>query len=105
MGFKKSPQGKIGHDIPIIPEDGLIFFKQIFDILQSSCGVQKDWLMAKKDGHAAPLPFKKPLQVDLGRVMGIHDEAVHPDFEEMVHPIGDDRTSSDLQERLRAAFR
>ena len=35
------------------------------------------------------------------KVMGIHDETIHAGAKEMIHGIGDDRTSSDLQEGLR----
>jgi hypothetical protein len=29
-------------------------------------------------------------------MMGIHNEAIHPDFQEMIHCIGDDGPASDL---------
>jgi hypothetical protein len=34
-------------------------------------------------------------------MMGVDDEAIHADCQEMIHYIGDDRTSSDLQKGLR----
>ncbi len=37
--------------------------------------------------------------------MGVHDEAIHADCQKMIHRIGDDGTSSDLQERLRKSLR
>ena len=38
-------------------------------------------------------------------MMGVHDEAIHADLQEMIHRVGDDGTSSDLQERLRTSLR
>jgi hypothetical protein len=34
-------------------------------------------------------------------MMGAHDEAIDADFDEMIHCVGDERTFSNLQERLR----
>src|SRR4030043_925384 len=35
-------------------------------------------------------------------MMGVHDEAIDTDFDEVIHCIGEEGMSSDLQERLRA---
>jgi hypothetical protein len=35
-------------------------------------------------------------------MMGVYDEAIDADFDEMIHRIGEEGMSSDLQERLRA---
>jgi hypothetical protein len=36
-------------------------------------------------------------------MMGVDDEAIDADFQEMVHRISDNGTSSDLKKRLRAS--
>ena len=38
-------------------------------------------------------------------MVGIHDEAIYADIQEMVHGVGDDGAASDLQEGLRASLR
>ena len=58
--------------------------------------------MAKSDGRTAPLPVGKLLPVDFWAVVGVHDEAIHTDPQKMIHCVGDNRTSSNFQEGLRA---
>jgi hypothetical protein len=61
--------------------------------------------MAKEYGHTAPSPVRKFFRVDFRAMMGVHDEAIHADFQEMIHRVGDDGTFSDLQERLGTSLR
>ena len=105
MDLQKLLQGKIGHHITVVTEDGLILIQEIFNVFQSACRVQKNWFMAKEYGHTAPSPVRKFFRVDLRAMMSVHDEAIHSDFQEMIHRIGDDGTSSDFQERLWKSFR
>jgi hypothetical protein len=37
-------------------------------------------------------------------VMGIHDEAIHTDVQEVIHGVSNDWTSPDLEKWLRDAF-
>jgi hypothetical protein len=105
MDLQEPLQGKIGHHIPVVAEDGLVLVQEIFNIFQSPCCVQKDWFMAKDEGHTAPSPVRKFFRVDFRQMMGVHDETIHAIVQEMIHCIGDDGTSSDLQERLRTSLR
>ena len=105
MGFQEPLQGKVGHHVPVIAEDGLVLIQEIFNVFQSPCRVQKDGFMAKGDGHAPPLPVWKFFRINLRTVVRIHDETIHADATEMIHCVSDDRTSSDLQERLRTPLR
>jgi hypothetical protein len=100
VGLQKPPQGKIGDDIAIVAEDGLVLIQEIFDVFQSPSSVQKDWLMAKSNGDTAPSPVREFLRIDFRPVMCVNDESINSDFQEMIHYVGDDGTSSDLQERL-----
>jgi len=61
--------------------------------------------MAKGNGYAPPLPLRKLLQVDSWQMMGVHDEAIHADFQEMIHRVGNDGTSSNLQQWLGTSLR
>jgi hypothetical protein len=101
MGLQKPLERQIGYDIAVVAEDGLIFVQKIFNIFQPSCRVQKDRLIAKGDGNSSPLSVRKFLQVDFRTMMGVDDKAIHADGQEMIHPIGDDGSPSELQKRLR----
>ena len=48
MGLQEPLQGKIGHHIAVVAEDGLVLVQEIFNVFQSACRVQKDWFMAKE---------------------------------------------------------
>ena len=61
--------------------------------------------MTKEDGYTAPPPVRKFFGVDFRAMMYVHDEAIHADAQEMIHRVGDDGTSSDLQERLGTSLR
>jgi hypothetical protein len=98
-------QGKVGHHVSVIAEDGLVFGEEIFDVFQSARRVQKNRFMAKDDGHTPPFPAGKFLCVNLRAVMGIYDETIHARAVEMIHGIRDDGTPPDLQERFRTPFR
>jgi len=60
--------------------------------------------MPKKYGNPAPSSVRKFLQVDFRTVMGIDDEAIHANFQEVIHRKRDNGTSFDLQERLGTSF-
>jgi hypothetical protein len=105
MDFQEPLQGKIGYHIAIVAEDGLVLVQEIFNVFQSSCRVQKDGFMAKEYGPTAPSPVRKFFRVDFRAMMGVHDEAIHADFQKMIHCVGDDGTFSDLQERLGTSLR
>jgi hypothetical protein len=101
MGFTEPLQGKIGHHVPVVAEDGLVLFQEIFNVFQPSRRVQKDGFMAKGDGYAPPFPVWKSFRINFRAVMGIHDETIHAGVTEMIHCVSNDGTSSNLQERLR----
>jgi hypothetical protein len=101
MGLTESLQGKVGHHVPVVAEEGLVLLQEVFNVFQSSRRVQKDGFVAKGDGHAPPLPVWKPFRINPRAVMGIHDETVHAGVTEMIHYVSDDGTPSNLQERLR----
>jgi hypothetical protein len=105
MDLQELLQGKIGHHITVVAENGLIVVQEIFNVFQSACRVQKNGFMAKEYGYIAPSPVRKFFRVDLRAMMSVHDEAIHSDFQEMIHRVGDDGTSSHLQERLWKALR
>jgi hypothetical protein len=104
VGIYELPQREVGHHIPIITEDGFIAVQEVFNVLQPACCVQQDWFMAKGYGYPPPSSFGKLFQIDFRQIMGVYDEAIHADAQEMVHRIGDDGTPSNLKEWLRALF-
>src|SRR4030042_706681 len=61
--------------------------------------------MAKSNGHTAPSRFGKFFRKHLREMMRIYDEAIHADFQEMIHHVSGNRPSSDLQKRLRKSLR
>jgi hypothetical protein len=101
MGFTEPLQGKIGDHVPVVAEDGLVLFQEVFNAFQPPCRVQKDGFMTKGDGDAPPFPVWKSFRINLRAMMGIHDETIHAGVTEMIHYVGDDGTPSNLQERLR----
>jgi hypothetical protein len=104
VGLQKSAHRKVREHVPIVAEDGFVFFQKVLDVLESSSCVQKNRFMAEKDGGAPPAPIRKFLCVDVRAVMGIYDKAIHANLQEMVHREGNDGSSSDLQERLGASL-
>jgi hypothetical protein len=105
LGFYEPLQGKVGHHVSVIAEDGLVFGEEIFDVFQSARRVQKNRFMAKDDGHPPPLPVGKFFRVYFRAVVGIYDETIHARAMEMIHRIRDEGAPSDLQERFRTPFR
>jgi hypothetical protein len=98
-------QGKIGDHVAVIAKDRGVPLEKVFYVLQPSPGVEKDRLVAKDDGHAAPFCFGKYFTVNMGTMVRVDDEPLYPDGKEMVHGIGYYRPASEGEERLRAFLR
>jgi hypothetical protein len=105
MGLQERQQGKISDDVAVVTKDGLVFIQEILNVLQSPRRIQKYWFMAKGDGYTSPSPVRKFLRINFRAMMRVYDEAIHADFQEMIHNVSDDRTPSDLKERLRKSLR
>jgi len=105
MSLQEPLHGKIRHYIAVVAEDGLVRVQEIFDVFQSSRCVQKYRFVAKDNRYAAPSTVRKLFRIDFMAMMGVHDEAIHADFQEMIHRVGDEGASPDLQKWLRTSFR
>jgi len=102
MKSQERLQGQAGDHVSVITEDGFVFTNEIFNIFEASGGVEKDLFMPEVDGHAPPLPIRKFLQIDIRTVMRVDDKTLDADAEKVIHCIGNNRTSSDIQERFGA---
>jgi hypothetical protein len=96
VDLQKPLQGKISYHIAVVAEDGLVPVKEILNIFQPTCRVEKNWFMTKDNGHTAPLPFRKLFQEGSRQMMGVYNETIHADFQEMIHGISNDGAASDL---------
>ncbi len=105
MSLQESLQREVRHDIAVMAEDGLVLVEEILNIFQSARRVQKGWFVAKNNGDTAPSPLRKFLRIKFRGMMRVHDEAIHADGQEMIHHIGDDGLSSDVQEGLWMSLR
>jgi len=101
MGLQEPLQRKIGHHVAVVTENGFVLVQEILNVFQPPCRVQKGRFIAKGDGDTPPLPIRKFLRVTLRTVMGVHDEAIHADVQEVIHGVSDDRASLDLEKWLR----
>ena len=69
-----------------------------FDVLQSSPRVEEVRLIAEKNRDAAPGVPREDLLIYLGTVVGIDNEPLDPGLPEVVHGVGNDRTTLHGQE-------
>jgi hypothetical protein len=105
MGLQESTQGEVRDHIPVVAEDGFVSVQEVLNIFESACRVQQHGFMTEEDGYVPPAPIRKFFRVGFRTVMGIHDETIDANAQEMIHHAGDDGTSSDLQQRLGASLR
>jgi hypothetical protein len=105
MGFKECLQREVGHHIPVVTEDGLIVEKKVLDILQPSTRVEEDRFVTENNGGSTPAVDREFFREAFRIVMGVYDEAVDADAQEVVHRVSDQGAAFHLQERFWTALR